>query len=159
MTDGTAPVVLAGLGNAYRRDDGAGLVVAAVAARRLRGVGYLGPIRDPFDLCGRWDRAGAAVIVDAVRSGAVPGTVHVVDLEDEDPRRVVAGATSTHGFGLPDVLRLGRALGRAPGRVVLIGMEGEDFGPGRGLTPHVESAVPVAVTRLVGLVEELVTCA
>jgi hydrogenase maturation protease len=159
MTTGTAPVVLAALGNEYRRDDGAGLVVAAAAARLLRGVGYLGPLPEPFELWGRWDRARAAVIVDAVRSGAAPGTVHVIEVADEGPRRVVPGGTSTHGFGLPDVLRLGRVLGRAPGRVVLIGMEGDDFGPGRGLTPIVEAAVPLAVTRVLGIVEELVTCA
>jgi hydrogenase maturation protease len=152
-------VVLAAFGNEHRRDDGAGLLVAAEAASRLPAIDYLGSMADPFELWGRWDGADVAVIVDAVRSGAPAGTVHVVDIAGEGWRRGVRDGTSTHGFGLPDVLRLARALGRAPGRVVLVGVEGDDFGPGRGLTPRVRAAVPVAVTHLVGMAEELVACA
>jgi hydrogenase maturation protease len=149
------PVVLAGLGNEFRRDDGAGPVVAGVAADRLPGVLFLGSLRDPLDLCHRWDRARAAVIVDAVSSGAAPGAVHVIELGGS----LLAGArTSTHGFGLPSVLRLGSAVGAAPERVVLVGVEGRDFGFGPGLSPDVKAAVPVAVCRVVSVVEELLTC-
>jgi hydrogenase maturation protease len=167
VTAATPVVVLAGLGNEYRRDDGAGQVVAADAARRLPGVVYLGSMRGPLDLCGPWDRAQAAVIVDAVRSGGKPGEVHVVDLAvpagprgvDEDAQPVGGLRTSTHGLGLPPVLRLGWALGPAPGRVVLIGVAGLEFGPGPGLSPAVEAAVPAAVARVVTVVEELLACA
>jgi hydrogenase maturation protease len=150
-------VVLAGLGNECRRDDGAGQVVAGLAAHRLPDVVYLGSLRDPLDLCHRWDQARAAVIVDAVSSGAAAGAVHVVQLQLG--ASLPAGArTSTHGFGLPSVLRLGSAVGLAPGRVVLVGVEGRDFGFGSGLSPEVKAAVPVAVCRTVSVVEELLTC-
>jgi hydrogenase maturation protease len=151
------PVVLAGLGNEYRRDDGAGQVVAGVAAGRLPNALYLGSFRDPLDLCHRWDRAQAAVIVDAVSSGAAPGAVHVVQLLRGTS--LLAGArASTHGFGLPSVLQLGSAVGLAPERVVLVGVEGRDFGFGPGLSPAVQAAVPLAVCRVVSVVEELLTC-
>ena len=149
------PVVLAGLGNEYRRDDGAGQVVAGRAADSLPDALYLGSFRDPLDLCHRWDRARTAVIVDAVRSGAAPGAVHVVQLGGS----LLAGVrTSTHAFDLASVLRLGSAVGLAPERVVLVGVEGQDFGFGPGLSPAVEAAVPVAVCHVVSVVEELLTC-
>jgi hydrogenase maturation protease len=159
-------VVLAGLGNEYRRDDGAGLVVAADAAGRLPGTVYLRAIREPLDLCGEWDRAQSAVIVDAVRSGEAAGGVHVVDMAlaagprevNEKFRRLRGARTSTHSLGLPAVLRLGWAMRQAPGRVVLVALEGQEFGPGYGLSPAVEAAVPVAVARVVTVVEELLTC-
>jgi hydrogenase maturation protease len=166
MTEKTPAVVLAGLGNEFRRDDGAGQLVAAEAARRLRRVVYLGSVREPMDLCGKWDRAQAAVLVDAVRSGAAAGRVHVVELAvsaepgegHEDCDRLDGARTSTHGLGLPAVLRLASAMGQAPERVVLVGLEGQEFGPGPGLSSAVQAAVPIAVARVVMVVEELLAC-
>ncbi len=91
-------IVVAGLGNEYRHDDGAGPRVAAAVAARAPAVVDIGPVAEPLDLLGRWDAADLAVVIDAIRSGAVPGTVRVVDLtatSGEDDR-----ATSTHGIGL-----------------------------------------------------------
>lgn len=160
---GRAPlVVVAGLGSEYRRDDGAGLLVAARAVEEA-GVGRdIGPMTDPLDLLGVWDGAGLAVVVDAVRSGAAPGTVHVVELTDGAGGGVPAdrsATTTTHGIGLASVLRLARAVGNAPDRVVVVGVEGEDFGRGTGLSPAVGAALPAAVRRVVDLISEIRTCA
>ena len=67
-------VVVAGLGSEYRRDDGAGPLVAGARRRRRPGVGATSarwPIRSTCSGC--WDDADLAVVVDAVRSGAAPG--------------------------------------------------------------------------------------
>lgn len=149
-------VVVASLGNEYRRDDGAGQVVAAAVAERLPEVENLGPRVDPLDLLGCWDAADLAIVVDAVHSGEPPGSVQVVDLAKASGR---PGSTSTHGISLAGVLRLAQRVGRAPGRVVAVGIEGGDFGNGLGLSPAVSAAVPVAVARVVELVEEARTCA
>jgi hydrogenase maturation protease len=45
-----------------------------------------------------------------------------------------------------DALELGRAVGRAPRRVVVLGVEGAVFGMGDELTPEVASAVDGVVT-------------
>lgn len=58
-------VVIASLGNEYRRDDGAGQVVAARAAEQAPEVHDVGPQVDPLDLLGRWDGADLAIVVDA----------------------------------------------------------------------------------------------
>ena len=70
-----------------------------------------------------------------------------------------AAATSTHGISLAGVLRLARAVGRAPARVVVVGIEGDDFGKGTGLSPAVHAAVPVAVGKVLELIEEPQACA
>ncbi|MGZ8688630.1 MAG: hydrogenase maturation protease, partial [Gaiellaceae bacterium] len=51
------------------------------------------------------------------------------------------GLASTHAFSVPDALELGRALGRAPRRVLVIGVEGVAFGMGDPVTPAVEAAL------------------
>jgi len=50
-------VVVASLGNEYRRDDGAGQIVAAAIAEQAPGVDNIGSQVDPLDLLGRWDDA------------------------------------------------------------------------------------------------------
>jgi hydrogenase maturation protease len=161
MTGTTPRVVVAGLGSEYRRDDGAGPLIAARAVDEA-GVGsVIGPLVDPLDLLGEWDEADLAVVVDAVRSGVAPGTLTLVELTGTHDGVVPAGphsATSTHGIGLAGVLRLARAIDRAPARVVVVGIEGEDFGRGTGLSPSVEAAVPAAVSRVVAVIKEGRAC-
>ena len=125
------PDLIVGVGNDWRGDDGAGLEVA----RRLRGVEAVG---DPAALLDAWDGADHVIVVDAVRSGAAPGTIHRLD---PDCLPAAAALRSTHGAGLAEAIELGRALDRLPARLELYGIEGGCFEPGSGLTPAVVSAV------------------
>ena len=158
-------VVIAGMGSPYRRDDAAGLHVAEgafAACARRRDVDDVGPMEDPFDLLGQWDGAALAIVIDAVRTGAPPGTVHVVDVQPRSGGRVeVPGrpALSTHGIGLSGVLSLAVVTGTAPQRVTVVGIEGEDFGRGEGMSAAVTAAVPEAVRTVVALVEAHAPCA
>ncbi len=160
-------VVVAGFGSEYRRDDGVGLVVAGRVADTMADTFDVGPVVDPLDLLGRWDGADLAVVVDAVRSGADPGTVRLVELAggpsagDLGSRGdgVAGGTTSSHGIGLTGVLRLSRALEREPRRVVVVGVEGRDFEDGTGLSEPVARAVPHAVALVARVILEARGCA
>ncbi len=116
----------------------------------------IGPIAEPLDLLGRWDGADLAIVVDALRSGSDPGAVRVVELTEDSARTC---STSTHGIGLFGVLRLARAIDQAPTRVVVVGVEGVDFGNGKGLSPAVDAAIPEAVGIIVDLIKEVDVCA
>jgi hydrogenase maturation protease len=159
--DRLARVVLAGFGSEYRLDDGVGPLVAARAELESE-ARDVGPLSDPLDLLGHWNGAQLVIVIDAVRSGVAPGTVRVVELDvDTDSRAgqgdqasVAPGTTSTHGLGLEGVLRLARAIGQAPKRLVVVGVEGERFGVGEGLSPAVVAAVPDAVRAVVELARE-----
>jgi hydrogenase maturation protease len=140
-SDGRADLIVIGLGNSFRGDDAAGLAVARALGEDPRVLVHEG---EPIDLLDRWEGAGEVVVVDAARSGAAPGTVHHLDGLAEP---VTAGG-STHAFGLAETLALARALGRAPARLTLIGIEGERFGAGEGLSPAVEAAVEVVASEL-----------
>jgi hydrogenase maturation protease len=145
----TTRVVVAGIGNAFRRDDGAGPAVARVVAASTGAVD-IGPIGEPLDLLGRWETADLAVLVDATRSDAAAGTVRLVELGDA----VYRSSQSTHAIGLDRVVRLAQVLRRAPARVVVVGIEGEDFSDGEGLSPAVGDAVPAAARRIAELIAE-----
>lgn len=145
MTRHLARVV--GLGNALRGDDAVGLIVA----RRLR---ELAPVIDVLELSGEpaelLEALGSGgdhvVLVDAVCSGAPPGTVHRLDAS-ETALAVEARRTS-HGLGLAETIELGRALERLPSRLHVIGIEGWSFELGAPLSPAVARAADALVLEL-----------
>lgn len=162
MTETTGRIVIAGVGSDFRGDDGVGPVVARRFARTvdsslgaLRGCRVVVPVGDPLDLLGEWDNVELAVIVDATRSGAAAGTISVLesDLEATSHSHGLL-RSSTHGIGLAWVLRLSRALGRAPSRTVVVGIEGEDFSQGMHLSPSVDAVIDEAVACVADLVRE-----
>ena len=134
-----------GIGNDWRGDDAAGLEVA----RRLRAAGLraLGRAGDPSGLLDAWAGEREVILVDAVRSGAAPGTVHRLDATARAlPARLFRG--STHHVGVADAVELARALGRLPERVELVGIEGGTFAAGQGLSPAVGRAVDAVTSQL-----------
>jgi hydrogenase maturation protease len=135
------------LGNRYRGDDAVGLL----AADRLRAAGVeVQECEDePTRLLDSWAGLDLLVLVDAVRSGAAPGTVHRVDVSSGTlPEEL--GLTSSHAFGLAETVELARALDRLPARVVVYGIEGGSFAAGAGLTPAVAGAVDEVVAGVLG---------
>jgi hydrogenase maturation protease len=155
-------VVVAGIGNRYRGDDAVGPLVASRCASEVREVRDIGPLEEPLDLLGRFDGADLAIVVDAMRSGAPLGSVRVFDVG-----QLVVGAdgestptvTSTHGIGLAGVLRLARAIGHAPRRLVLVAVEGEHFSLGSEMSDAVAAAVPAAIVAVAGVIEKEGLCA
>jgi hydrogenase maturation protease len=71
----SSPALLIGIGNAYRSDDGVGLVVIrAVQAKGLPETFCIESNGDGAALIDAWANAGKVILIDAVSSGAKPGT-------------------------------------------------------------------------------------
>jgi len=86
-----------------------------------------------------WRDADCVILLDAVRSGAQPGTRHCLDADE------LSGAgmeCSSHGFGLAEAVGLIRALGRMPLRLLVRGIEADSAWAGLSLSPAVASALP-----------------
>ena len=145
-----------GVGNPYRGDDAAGLAAAERLQSRVPdGVSVLPCEQEPSRIIDAWKGAQAAVIVDAVQSGADPGTLHRVDASRE-PVPAQVFRSSTHAFGVGEAIELARALGRLPERIVVYGVEGATFAAGVGLTPPVETAVEGVVEAVLRDLERLI---
>jgi hydrogenase maturation protease len=125
------------VGNRFRRDDAAAFAVAQ--GLRAAGVDVLEAEGEPVELLDLWQGAREVVVIDAVSTGAPPGTIHRLDA-GEGPLPADLGVASTHALGLAEAIELARALGRLPERLLVIGIEGADFSAGEGLTPAVALA-------------------
>ena len=140
---GSGPAVVIGIGNEFRRDDGAGpAVIGQLRGRVPAGVRLVVTDGEPTRLIDAWTGAALAVLVDAVRAQPPhPGQVHrfVVDW----PGTAAGQAASSHGFGLDDAIALAVALDRMPGRLIVHAIEAADLTQGPGLTPAVAAAVEI----------------
>jgi hydrogenase maturation protease len=147
---GRPRIVVIGVGNPFRGDDGAGPEVARrVRAATPSWVDVVEHDGEPAGLLDVWEGADLAVVVDAVRSHpSSPGHVHRVLVEASMGVGAPSGVSS-HAGGPGDAVALARALDRLPARLVLYGIEGATFSAGLGLTPSVESSVTAVVARIV----------
>ena len=149
MSGSDRPLVLViGIGNPDRGDDGAGPAVA----RRLRGrlppgVNVLERGGDILALTEDWEGFSAVILVDAVAPITQPGRLHRLDLA-KNPLPVAFAPRSTHTFGLAETVELARSLARLPPFLFVYLIEGEQFGAGGPLSPTAAKAVEEAFERI-----------
>ena len=145
-------IVVIGVGNEMRRDDGAGIAVVERARPLLPpGVEVRTLGGEATSLLDAWAGADLAVVVDAVRWDRPPEG-GVTRLEVTSAPDAVSGfeaGTSSHGLGVAEAVALGRALDRLPPRLVLLLISLEEEGHGEGLSPAVEGHLDDAVALLV----------
>ena len=160
-------VLVVGVGNLLRRDDGFGPEVA----RRLdesadlpagvrvieTGIGGVALVQELMD---RYD---AVLILDTVRRGGAPGTLYLLEPEIPDLQAWTDAERHTFLADLHQVepsgaLTLAAALGVLPPTIRILGCEPADCDEAEiGLTPAVARAAGLACERVRRLVGELMS--
>ncbi|HQF30290.1 MAG TPA: hydrogenase maturation protease [Hyphomicrobiales bacterium] len=140
-------MLVIGVGNRLRGDDAAGPIVAERLAEM--GIAAIERDGDGTRLLETMEGADEIVIVDAMRSGAAPGTIRRIDAVREP---VPAGAFhySSHAFGVAEAIETARAIGILPARLVLYGIEGARFDFGAPVDAAVAEAIAGVVSEIVG---------
>jgi len=141
-------VLIIGVGNVYRSDDGIGIsVVQQLRQRVLTRVAVLEQSGEGTALLESWKGFDAVIVVDAVRSAAEPGTIYRLDANaSQVPRGFLH--YSTHTFGVAEAIELARALELLPEHLIVYGVEGETFARGSGLSSAVEQAVGSVIEQV-----------
>ena len=137
-----------GLGNEYRSDDAVG---SAVARRLKASAGDEFRIKEESGeggaLMEAWKGAEFVVLVDAVESGALLGTICRIDARTKGVPSELFHCSS-HAFGISEAIELARALERLPAGLIVYGIEGRNFALGTGFSPEVEAAADEVVRRV-----------
>jgi len=147
-------IKLLGLGQFMRGDDEIGLEIvkhwmedhqAEYPGDQIEGVILESP---GITLLSEIAGLDAAVLVDAVQSGAPAGKV--IRFSEEDLEVFGDGSGSVHGWGAAETLSLGRQLvpEDMPPEIILIGVEAVIFELGEGLSPAVRTAIPEALKMI-----------
>lgn len=143
-------VLIICVGNRFRNDDAAGHAVAELLeAKSLPHTTIVEENGEGAVLMDRWKDAQAVIIVDAVSSGGMPGSVHRFDVHETNvPSKFFH--YSTHAFSVAEAVELARALNHLPPRMLLYGVEGKSFEAGLALSPEVRESIPTIVTSIIG---------
>ncbi len=160
-TGRTPQILVAGIGNAWLRDDGFGGHVAKKLeeGELPEGVSVFDFGSGGLDLAYEVMRGyDALVLVDVSRQGGEPGTLYVMEPDEEE----IAGGIedgeviNPHGMDPQTVLRFVKAVGGWPGKVVVVACEPLDVEEmGIGLSDEVAGSVDGAVKVVLEQVEEL----
>jgi hydrogenase maturation protease len=156
-------VLVAGVGNAWLRDDGFGGEVARrLSARELpAGVSVMDAGTGGLDLAYEVMRGyDALVILDVSKQGGEPGTLYVIEPDEAaiDGGIEDGEVINPHSMDPQTVLRFVKSVGAWPGRVVVIACEPAEVEElGWGLSELVEKAVDRAVELVLETATELLT--
>ena len=149
-----------GLGNPIVSDDSVGLRVVqrlkAILANR-DDVDVTEDYRGGLRLMERMIGYERAIVVDAIRTGAEPGTIHHLAPDSVPTQR----SASAHDVNLPTALAFGRRTGvhlPADRDIRLVGIEAVDVASiSDRCTPSVEAAIPRAVDEVIGALDSMFT--
>jgi hydrogenase maturation protease len=157
-------ILIAGIGNAWQRDDGFGSEVARrLESRELPpGVAVIdfgtGGLDLAYQVMYGYD---ALLMIDISRQGGAPGTLYVMEVDEDE---VSSGAVedgevlNPHGMDPSTVLRFIKLTGGWPGKVVIVACEPQTIEEmGMGLSAPVEEAVERAVDLVLATAQELTT--
>lgn len=147
----TRRVLVAGVGNVLRGDDGFGPAVTDLLGHLPEGAQVvetgIGGIALLQELMGGCD---GLVLVDAVERGAPPGSVFVIEPEVEKGVHV----PDVHLANPDRVLSMAKTMGYLPDRVRVIGCQPLDIEEMcQGLSPVVQRALPYAVEKIEEIVD------
>lgn len=130
-----APMVVIGLGNPLMTDDGLG--IAALEQLRVRydfapGVELVDGGTWGMNLLPVIEDAGSVILIDAIHTGAAPGTP--VRIERERLPRYLSTKLSPHQVDLRDVIALAELRGTLPQHTVALGLQPQRVELGNALS-------------------------
>jgi hydrogenase maturation protease len=154
-------ILIAGIGNIFFGDDAFGVEVIRelTKAPLPEGVNAVDFGIRSYDLAyAIMDGYGATILVDITARGEPPGTVYLIELDQEKIGDLEGALPDGHSLDPVAVLRLTQSLGGQIERLYLVAcepavLETED---GRiGLSEPVQAAVPEAIRTIRRLVDKL----
>ncbi|MDJ0619855.1 MAG: hydrogenase maturation protease [Calothrix sp. MO_192.B10] len=145
---GAGGIILIGIGNEFRHDDGVGLAIARQLQPKLPPhITITEASGEGVGLMEMWQDAEIVYLFDAVQSGDKSGTIHRLDAQKQSiPTKFFN--YSTHAFSVAEAIELARTLNQLPAQLIIYGVEGKNFTSGVGLSPEVEQAAIEVVERV-----------
>jgi len=163
-----AGILVIGIGNPDRGDDGFGLLVADRMTERMAESGgqslrdtvtLLRCRGDLLSLIPDWAGYEAVICIDAAQSLGDIGRIHRFDCTQTDLPRDLA-FLSSHAFGLAEAVALARTLALLPPTLVVFAVEAEcfdakPFDGGGSLTPALAEAIPRVIEDVLAEIDNL----
>jgi len=148
--------LILGVGNPLRRDDGVGpeiidLLFKGVNTHPLPpSVTIMDGGTDGLGLIEYFKEYKKVILVDAVLMGMPPGTVKVFK-PDDALFHIGGDSLSTHGFGIPELIKFAKELDVLPD-LTIIGIQAENTDYGKGLSETVECNIDKVINIIASFI-------
>jgi len=141
-------ILIIGLGNPYRNDDGVGFyVIDELHKSGLQNTDLLKMNPDGYQLMEAWKDREWVIIVDAAVSDENIGTINEFDaLNEEMPRDL--SPISSHSINLAETISLARTLDQLPENLHVFAIEARNFEHGNIVSPEVKKAAISVVDKI-----------
>jgi hydrogenase maturation protease len=143
-------VLVLGVGNILRTDDGLGSMVFSLlhnAKKWPDSVGIFDVGTAMFNFLYEISCSYCVIIIDAIRAGGSPGSTYRFD-KWEDVSSIHEHADS-HGLLPTEIIEWARALTGYPKELIIFGVEPLDLDFGSQITVPVQSAIPVLIEKVI----------
>ncbi len=142
-------IIIIGIGNPYRGDDGAGwAVIDALASTIPPAIKTIKLRGDVVELLDAFANYPAVYLIDACYMDALPGFWQRLDAHCT-PLPPERAQTSTHGLGISQAIDLAKALDQLPPKLIIYAINGDHYNMSLTLSPPVAQAIgPVAQSVL-----------
>jgi len=149
-------VLVFGMGNLLRSDDGVGLqVIGALGEEKIGDTIDVIEGSSCLDILDALKGYRRIIIVDAIQTGGEPGTIYKFSLEDFKDKHTIHSYSTHLNMDFPTMLELREKLfpGEIPLDIIVIAIEADDITTiSETCTPKVRKAIPEAVDMIKGLI-------
>jgi len=146
-------ILVAGIGNSFRCDDRAGLLVVDFIADAIKYTPFDALIElkklsgEGAELIHEWEGYDSVYLVDASQPFGTPGKLTRIDTRTSQLKQDYFHYSS-HNFSLAEAVELSRQLGSLPDKLVVFAIEGINFSTGLNVTFEVEISCMDAARKI-----------
>ena len=149
-------IIVIGIGNEFRGDDGAGLK----AARELRiiignSIKVLEHHREGTSLLELWNPHDTVILIDAVSSSSSAGSYFRKNLLEESLSEI-SFRHSSHSLGIIETIEFAKTLNKLPRQLIFYGIVGKDFSHGELLSSEVRKKLHLLVNAMHQEISEMI---
>ncbi len=154
-TERNRKTLILGIGNPILRDDRVGHLLVQILRSRFSSpdIEFQETSLAGLNLAELLAGFDSAIVIDAIRNDGIPGEVYCLKPQGFGSQK--ANQNDQHRTGLLQALELGKSLGwLMPEDVTIVAIEaGDATSFGEDLTRAVEKAIPVALDKILSLLE------
>ncbi|MBS1513680.1 MAG: hydrogenase maturation protease [Bacteroidetes bacterium] len=133
-------ILVLGIGNKYRCDDGAGIAAAEMLEQmHIENFDVKTLDGEGAKIIESWNGYDDVVIIDAVKKNGSAGNIYEINA-NEDELKSDFFNYSSHAFGLAEAINISKVMNRLPKKLTVYGIEGKSFNFDTKLTPKIEKA-------------------
>lgn len=147
-------VAVIGIGNPLMGDDGAGVAVLDLLAKKVpKGVELLDLGTGGMNLLHKLEGLDLAIIVDAVDFGGKPGQIKIFEPDDVDTSKELG--VSLHDADILKIIQLAKEMGKCPEKIFIAAIQPASVSPAMELSSGIKKKLPMLADEILKLLKKI----